>query len=205
MSTSTLPTGTVTLLAADIDESSICPTEARQIEAVRARLVWALTELVDAHYGICLGEQGAGGGFVVTFAGAGDAVSCAMALHRAAPPPVLLRIGVHTGEIAFSAEEERLGGAIDKAARLRDLAVGGQTLLTGTTSELVCDALPPDASLIDLDRHRLRAIPRPERISELRHDRHPSRLHVAPVRPTCGCAGSSARVLTITPRSVTRC
>ena len=48
-------------------------------------------------------------------------------------------------------------------------AHGGQTLLSGTTEDLVADRLPADAWLTDLGTHPLRDLPRPERVAQLCH------------------------------------
>src|SRR6202165_3206182 len=58
---------------------------------------------------------------------------------------------------------------INRAARLRELAHGGQTVLSGTTSDLVIDRLPDGAWLTDLGMHPLRDLPRPERVVQLCH------------------------------------
>src|SRR5258705_49941 len=75
--------------------------------------------------------------------------------------PIRLRIGVHTGDVQLRDEGNYAGQTINKTARLRDLAHGGQTVLSGVTEELVEDQLPADGWLTDLGRHPLRDIPRP--------------------------------------------
>ncbi|HEV8652466.1 MAG TPA: hypothetical protein VG276_24535 [Actinomycetes bacterium] len=52
---------------------------------------------------------------------------------------------------------------------MRDVAHGGQTLLSAATAALATDALPAGARLVDLGVHRLRDLSRPERLFELRH------------------------------------
>jgi class 3 adenylate cyclase len=66
-------------------------------------------------------------------------------------------------------EGNYIGPTINRTARLRDLAHGGQTVLSGTTEALVVDGLPADAWLIDLGTHQLRDLPRPERVVQLCH------------------------------------
>ena len=58
---------------------------------------------------------------------------------------------------------------VNRTARLRDLAHGGQTVLSGTTEDLVLDRLPADAWLTDLGSHQLRDLPRLERVVQLCH------------------------------------
>ena len=62
-----------------------------------------------------------------------------------------------------------MGPTINRTARLRNLAHGGQTVLSGTTEAIVIDALPADAWLTDLGTHELRGVARPERVVQLCH------------------------------------
>ena len=114
-------------------------------------------------------EQGEGDSFVLAFARASDAVACALALQRAPLAPIRLRIGVNTGEIQLRDEGNYIGPTINRTARLRDLAHGGQTVLSGATEAMVIDHLPADAWLTDLGTHALRDLPRPERVVQLCH------------------------------------
>jgi predicted ATPase/class 3 adenylate cyclase/DNA-binding CsgD family transcriptional regulator len=167
---SLLPTGTVTLLLADVEGSTrLWETEPEQMTAAFARLDDARSDLIAAHGGMRPVEQGEGDSFVVAFARASDAVCCALELQRAPLAPIRLRIGVHTGEVQLRDEGNYIGPTINRTARLRDLGHGGQILLSGTTEALVIDMLPPDAWLTDLGAHELRGVPRPERVVQLCH------------------------------------
>ena len=94
-----------------------------------ARLDSTLTDLVASHSGVRPVEQGEGDSFVVAFARATDAVACALRLQQAPLAPIRLRIGVHTGEVRLRDEGNYIGPTINRTARLRDLAHGGQTVL----------------------------------------------------------------------------
>ena len=167
---SELPTGTVTLLLADVEGSTrLWETRPDEMAAAIARLDQAVSEAIAAHDGVRPVEQGEGDSFVIAFARASDAVACAVDLQRAPLAPIRLRIGVHTGEVRLRDEGNYIGPAINRAARLRDLAHGGQTVLSATTSDLVIDQLPPEAWLTDLGSHSLRDLPRPERVVQLCH------------------------------------
>jgi predicted ATPase/class 3 adenylate cyclase/DNA-binding CsgD family transcriptional regulator len=167
---SLLPTGTVTLLLADVEGSTqLWETQPDEMTAAFARLDDARSDLITAHSGIRPVEQGEGDSFVVAFARASDAVSCALELQRAPLAPIRLRIGVHTGEVQLRDEGNYIGPTINRTARLRDLGHGGQILLSGTTEALVIDMLPADAWLTDLGAHELRGVPRPERVVQLCH------------------------------------
>ncbi|MDT5185786.1 MAG: hypothetical protein QOI29_3944 [Mycobacterium sp.] len=165
-----VPTGTVTLLLADVEGSTrLWETRPDEMTAAFASLDRTLARVVDAHHGVRPIEQGEGDSFVIAFGRASDAVACALDLQRAPLAPILLRIGLHTGEVQLRDESNYIGPTINRTARLRDLAHGGQTVLSSTTSDLVTDRLPADAWVSDLGTHSVRDLPRPERVAQLCH------------------------------------
>ena len=167
---SELPTGTVTLLLADVEGSTrLWETQPDDMTIAVARLDQVLSDVVAAHGGVRPVEQGEGDSFVIAFARASDAVACALDLQRAPLAPIRLRIGINTGEVRLRDEGNYIGPTINRTARLRDLAHGGQTVLSGATEPLVVDQLPPDVTLTDLGSHPLRDLPRPERVTQLSH------------------------------------
>ncbi|MDT5217008.1 MAG: hypothetical protein QOK18_5247, partial [Mycobacterium sp.] len=63
-----LPTGTVTLLLADVEGSTrLWETQPQEIRAAVARLDRVLAEVVSAHAGVRPVEQGEGDSFVIAF------------------------------------------------------------------------------------------------------------------------------------------
>ena len=165
-----LPTGTVTLMLADVEGSTrLWETQPEQMTAAMARMNRTVTETIATHSGVRPVEQGEGDSFVAAFARASDAVACALELQRAPLAPIRLRIGIHTGEIQLRDEGNYAGPTINRTARLRDLGHGGQTLLSGATEALVLDGLPDDVWVTDLGTHSLRDLPRPERVMQLCH------------------------------------
>jgi predicted ATPase/class 3 adenylate cyclase/DNA-binding CsgD family transcriptional regulator len=165
-----VPTGTVTLLLADVEGSTqLWNSRPDEMTAAIANLDRVLADLVAAHSGVRPVEQGEGDSFVIAFSRASHAAACALALQRAPLAPLRLRVGLHTGEVQLRDENNYVGPAINRTARLRELAHGGQTVLSGTTGDLVADALPDDAWLADLGTHPLRDLPRPERVMQLCH------------------------------------
>lgn len=165
-----LPTGTVTLLLADVQGSTrLWETQPDEMAAAVALLDSALSQIVARYDGVRPVEQGEGDSFVVAFARASDAAACALELQRAPLAPIRLRIGVHSGEIRLRDDDNYVGPTINRTARLRDLAHGGQTVLSGATEQLVVDRLPEGAWLLDLGTHPLRDLPRPERVVQLCH------------------------------------
>ena len=166
-----LPTGTVTLLLADVEGST--RRWETDVDGTRAAIV-ALNELVDEtigrHDGVRPVEQGEGDSFVAAFARAGDAVLCALAIQRELPSSgIRLRIGIHTGEVQHRDEGNYVGPTINRTARLRNIAHGGQTVLSQTARDLVVDRLPDNTTLRDLGVHRLKDLARAEHVYQLCH------------------------------------
>ncbi len=165
-----LPTGTVTLLLADVEGSTrLWETQPKEMTAALARLNQTVSAIIASRDGVRPVEQGEGDSFVAAFARASDAVAAALEMQRAPLAPIRLRIGLHTGEIQLRDEGNYAGPTINRTARLRDLGHGGQTLLSGATEAMVLDELPCDAWLSDLGTHPLRDLPRPERVVQLCH------------------------------------
>ena len=165
-----VPTGTVTLLLADVEGSTrLLETQPEEMTAAFANLDRVLTQLVDAHHGVQPVQRGEGESFVIAFGRASDAVACALELQLAPLAPIRLRIGVHTGEVQRRDEANFVGPTINRTARLRDLAHGGQTVLSDTTGDLARERLPDGAWLTDLGIHPVRDLPRPEHVMQLCH------------------------------------
>jgi class 3 adenylate cyclase len=165
-----LPTGTVTLLLADVEGSTqLWESQPAAMTAALALRNRTASEVIAEHNGVRPVEQGEGDSSVAAFARASDAVACALELQRADLAPIKLRIGLHTGEVQLRDEGNYAGHTINKTARLRDLAHGGQTVLSSATEEMVEDRLPDDAWLTDLGTHQLRDLPRAMRVAQLCH------------------------------------
>jgi predicted ATPase/class 3 adenylate cyclase/DNA-binding CsgD family transcriptional regulator len=172
-----LPTGTVTFLLTDIAGS----TRGWEADpdamgnAVR-RHYEILADAIAAHDGARPVEQGEGDSVVAVFERASDAAAAALSAQRAlnAEPwsteePVRVRMAIHTGEAELRDEDNYAGSAIIRAARLRSLGHGGQTLVSRTAADLSAGKLPEGATLRDLGRHRLRDLGRPEGVYQLCH------------------------------------
>ncbi|MCV7122355.1 LuxR family transcriptional regulator [Mycobacterium lacus] len=165
-----LPEGTVTLLVGDVEGSTrLWEAQPEEMGAAVKRLDETVSGVIAAHGGVRLVEQGEGDSLVLAFARASDAVAAALDLQRAPLAPIRLRIGVHTGEVRSRDEGNYAGPTIDRTARLRDLAYGGQTVLSGAAESLAVDHMPDGAWLTDLGTHQLRDLPRSERVVQLCH------------------------------------
>jgi DNA-binding SARP family transcriptional activator/tetratricopeptide (TPR) repeat protein len=171
----TLPTGVVTFLMTDIEGSSrLWEDDAEAMAATLQAHDASIARLVEHHDGRLLKEKGEGDATLSVFHRATDAVLCAAALQRElstaahdGPLSLRVRIALHSGE-AQERDDDYFGPVLNRAARLRALAAGGQTVVSQTTAELMRDRLPQGLALVDLGRHELRGLSRPERVFELR-------------------------------------
>src|SRR5690348_17290635 len=76
-----LPTGTVTLLLADVEGSTrLWQTQPEQMAAAITRLNRVVSEVIAANDGVRPVEQGERDSFVAAFARASDALACALKL-----------------------------------------------------------------------------------------------------------------------------
>jgi predicted ATPase/class 3 adenylate cyclase/DNA-binding CsgD family transcriptional regulator len=158
-----LPTGTITLLLIDIEEST------RLLQQLGSRYAFVLGEcrqLLRAAFQRWNGREvdTQGDSFFVAFARATDAVAAAVAIQRALadyPWPggaaVGVRIGLHTGEPERSAEGY-VGLDVVRTARIMSAGHGGQILLSQTTRDLVERDLPEDVRLRDMGERRLKGL-----------------------------------------------
>ena len=144
-------------------------------------------ETLDLHHAIIretLGQHGgrelveAGDGFLVCFEDPRAAARCAAAaqeaLSRARWPligePLKIRMGLHAGDVEPREDGEYRGVVLNRAARVRDTAHGGQIVC----SEAVCNSLEASFSFRDLGRFRLKGLPVPERLYQVQWDGMPA-------------------------------
>jgi predicted ATPase/class 3 adenylate cyclase/DNA-binding CsgD family transcriptional regulator len=177
-----LPQGVVTFLLTDVEGSSrLWETDAAAMRAAISIHDELLEGAVAATAGVRPLEQGEGDSVVVAFEQASDAVACALGLQRglaAARWPegceLRVRVALHSGEALLRDAQNYVGPALNRCARLRAVAHGGQTLLSRATYELVAERLPDGASLRPLGKQRLRDLARAEEVFELAHPDLPS-------------------------------
>jgi len=179
-----LPVGTVTFLLTDVEGSArLWEVAPRAMGVAISSHYEVLDEAIARHGGVRPVEQGEGDSVVAAFARASDALAAAVdaqrTLHQQTWPEgaaLRVRIAVHTGEAQRRDEGNYFGLAINRCARLRAIAHGGQTVISRTTRDLALDRLPEDVALVDLGVHRLRDLGRPEQVFELVHPRLPAKF-----------------------------
>jgi predicted ATPase/class 3 adenylate cyclase len=176
-----LPSGTVTFLMTDIVGSS--GLWERLPEAMRstvARHEVLLTEQIERHGGAVIRAKGEGDSIFAVFERASDAVVAACdgqrALHAerwSIDTPLRVRMAIHTGE-ADLRDDNYYGPTVNRCARLRAVAHGGQILVSRATRDVIRDAPATSFELIDLGEYRLRDLLLPEQIFQIVHPDLPS-------------------------------
>ncbi|MCH2516788.1 MAG: tetratricopeptide repeat protein [Dehalococcoidia bacterium] len=171
-----LPTGVITYLFTDLEGSTqLWQEHPGEMSGVLARHDELLTSVIEEHGGMVVRSRGEGDSLFAVFVRARDAAAAACAVQQAIlkePWPLELsikvRMALHTGESELR-EHDYYGPVVNRCARLRGIAHGGQVVLSQATSELVQDALPEGVSLRDMGTHRLRGMERPEQVFQLLH------------------------------------
>ncbi len=173
------PAGTVTFLFTDIEGSTtLWEQRPDAMRPALARHDELLRSSIEGSGGFVF--RTVGDSFCAAFPTANQALAASLAaqLALAAEPwgtgtPLLVRMALHSG-----AAEERggdyFGQPLNRVARLMGAGHGGQVLLSEVTQGLVRDALPHNTSLLDLGRHRLKDLGRPEQIFQLQYPSLPA-------------------------------
>jgi predicted ATPase/class 3 adenylate cyclase len=171
---SELPSGTVTFVFTDVEGSTRMWEEAPNLMMQALRLHdGIIDEAVEANDGVSVKPRGEGDSRFLVFGDACDALrAVAQVQTRFAsarwptPTPMRVRAALHTGKADLQLGDY-YGSAVNRAARLRAIAHGGQTVLSRSTWELVRDQLPDGITVRDMGEHRLKDLTRPERVFQL--------------------------------------
>ncbi|HEY3587939.1 MAG TPA: BTAD domain-containing putative transcriptional regulator, partial [Myxococcaceae bacterium] len=167
----------LTFLLTDLEGSTTLWEDApRSMAAALARHDELVSEGVRTCRGTLVKQRGEGDSTFAVFRLASDAAAAAARLARAFADerwpdnaPLRVRIAVNTGEARVRGGDF-FGGTVNRAARLRSLALGGEILLSESTASLVLDAPPPGCRVVDRGWQILRDLRRPEHVFELSLD-----------------------------------
>lgn len=168
-------TRAVTFLLTDIEGSTAAwEADAGAMALALARHDELVEQVVTSRGGRLIKTRGEGDATFSVFDRPSAAAAAAIELQDAIfhepwglSEPMRIRIALHTGEAELR-DGDYFGRAVNRAARLRSQAGGGQILCSGATAELVIDSLSDDIELVDLGMRRLKNLARPEHIFELR-------------------------------------
>lgn len=168
-------TRAVTFLLTDIEGSTAAwEADADAMAVALARHDELIEHVVTSRGGRLIKTRGEGDATFSVFERPSAAASAAVELQDAIAhepwalrEPIRIRVALHTGEVELR-DGDYFGRAVNRVARLRSLAEGGQILCSGATAELVIDSLADDVVLTDLGMRQLRNLARPEHVFELR-------------------------------------
>jgi len=172
--TPNLPDGVVTFLFTDVEGSTRLWEEAPEtmMEALQQHDD-AIDQAVSNHAGVSVKPRGEGDSRFIVFESAHEAVAAAAAVQLrlatvdwATDRPLRVRASLHTGAADLQLGDY-YGSAVNRAARLRGIAHGRQTVLSRTTWELVQDQLPQGVTIRDMGEHALKDLTRPEHVYQL--------------------------------------
>src|SRR5215510_15349449 len=172
-----LPAGTVTFLLTDIEGSTrLWETVPEAMEEALERHNQLLTKVIEDHGGVVVTSRGEGDSFFAAFASAVAAVeaagACQLALNRETWPAgavLRVRMGLHTGEAHVQDGDYVDHAPINRCARVKAAAHGGQVLVTQATRDLVAGRLGGGFGLRRLGEFRLRDLAGPELLYQLTH------------------------------------
>jgi len=164
-----LPDGVVTFLLTDIEGSTaLWDLHPEPMARALVQHEEVIDEIVHANDGRLLKSRGEGDATLSVFAKATDAVAAAVALQRRlgdeewpADLELPTRVAVHTGEAQLR-EGDYFGGTLNRAARIRGIAGGGEILLSHSTHDLIADVIAGDLELVALGEHEMKGLRRTE-------------------------------------------
>ncbi|MEB3983590.1 adenylate/guanylate cyclase domain-containing protein [Mycobacterium sp. 663a-19] len=155
------PSGVVTFLFTDIEGSTRrWESDADAMRSALAAHDKVLRTAIEAHDGFLFSHTG--DGVVAAFASPIAAVNAAIDAQRELQLPV--RMGLATGE-AEMRDGDYFGAVLNRAARVMAAGHGGQILLADSTAGLLSGV-----QLVDLGARRLRDVPMPVQVFQVRAD-----------------------------------
>jgi predicted ATPase/class 3 adenylate cyclase len=169
-----LPSGTVTFLYTDIEDSTgLAQQHPVEMPVLLSQHHAILRQSIQEHHGHIFRIMG--DAFCAAFFTASDALRAALQAQRRLqktdwhPATLKVRMGIHTGP-AQTADIEEVAGAtsgyltMTRAQRVMSTAYGGQILLSSASAELLRGELPESVELRDMGEHRLKGLLAPERL-----------------------------------------
>ena len=167
-----LPSGMVAILFTDIEGSTLLWEKdgARMSQALAAHDALARKAVEDCHGAVV---KTTGDGMHAVFGNVLDALVATLTLQEAlADPaathgvPLRVRCGMHVGEVEYR-NNDYFGSPVNRAARIMSAAHGGQVLLSQAAVDDLSSILPPEVSLRDLGRVRLKDLSTPEQVYQV--------------------------------------
>jgi adenylate cyclase len=137
-----------------------------RLQQLRQRVI---DPAIDAHHGYMV--RPTGDGVLVVFLSAVDAVRCALAMRRAVDehardtpqaPQIVVRFGIHVGDVVVDTNGDLIGDGVNIAARLESIAEPGGISLSRTAYDQVRGKL--ELAVRDQGPQQLRNIVEPVQV-----------------------------------------
>ena len=168
------PTGTVTFLFTDIENST--PLWEKYPEAMKSALAKhdsILKEAVESNIGRVV--KTTGDGIHAVFTTAINAIKASLdaqqviqnsGVLKTSEFSLRIRMGIHTGEAELR-DSDYYGGTLNRASRIMSIGHGGQILISDTTFQITQEHLSPEVTILDLGQHQLKGLSKPENIIQI--------------------------------------
>ncbi|MEP7378049.1 MAG: tetratricopeptide repeat protein [Chloroflexota bacterium] len=194
-----LPSGTVTFLFTDIEDSTqlLRSLGGEGYSAALATHRRAVRDAVARHAGVEVDTQG--DAFLIAFPEARGALDAAVDAQRAlSAGPIHVRMGLHTGT-PLVGPEGYVGEDVHLGARIASAGHGGQILMSRQTREGA--AARADVKLVDLGEHRVKGFTEPVWIFQVGDAKFPPLRTISNTnlpRPASSFVGRRAEVEQLT-------
>lgn len=191
----------LTLLLTDVESStSLWERWSTEMAEATDQMDAHLHRIVASHSGTLVKSKGEGDSSFAIFENPLNAVLAAGDFQKvlstedwATRLSLRVRMGINVGPVLLRSNDY-FGPTVNRTARLRGAAHGGQVLLSEELGRRIQDELPQGFSLRDLGLRRLKDLTRPERIYQLVHPELiqsfppiaalDARAHNLPIQPT---------------------
>ena len=137
------------------------------------RLDCIMAEAVHKAGGKLVKERGEGDSHFILFDQPAVAAQCGVDIQSrlastnwGAVGPIKVRMAIHAGEAEFR-DGDYYGPTVNRCARIRAAAHGGQIVVSSTVRDAIKDHLPPNTGLINLGDHRFKDLQEPETVYQL--------------------------------------
>jgi predicted ATPase/class 3 adenylate cyclase len=166
------PTGTVTFLFTDIENSTQLAREHPESwDETQARHHAIMREAIESNHGFVF--QIIGDAFCAAFHKVGDAVKAAVKAQQDLQGEpwdevnIYVRMGIHTGEAELVGNNYRGYTTLSFVQRLMSVGHGGQILVSNTAENLLREGLSGQINLRDMGVQKFAGVPSPVRIFQV--------------------------------------
>lgn len=166
------PTGTVTFLFTDIENSTKLAREYPETwEIARARHHAILRAAIQQNNGCVF--QIVGDAFCAAFHKAGEALRAAVTAQQElqnepwGEVTIYVRMGIHTGEAENEGDKYHGYSTLSLVQRLMSAGPGGQILISSTTESLLREGLPESITLRNMGAQKFAGIPNSVRVFQV--------------------------------------